>query len=180
MSTTPNRRLRWPLLISLGLNVALITVLLFLAADRFSPDHGRHGGRMGLPNPRLLMSALPEERRATLDALYNEHRQGVRAAMRERRQARRQVRELMLAEEFDPDRIALAFAELRDKDERAAQAVQAMLIELLSELTPEERMRIAELVPQRHRHRHRKGTEAPAEAQSAQQETAAESSGAAQ
>lgn len=169
MSTTPNRRLRWPLLISLGLNVALITVLLFAAADRYAPDHGRHGGRMGLPSPRLLLSALPEERRATLDELYSTHRQGVRAAMRERRQARREVRQLMLAEDFDPGRIELAFADLRAKDELAAQAVQSMLIELLSELTPEERMRIAELVPQRHRHRHRKAAEARAEAEPAEQ-----------
>ena len=110
---------------------------------------------MNLPSPRLLMAALSEDRQDLLQELYDEHRQGVRAAMRERRQARREVRKLMLASEFEPERIDQAFAVLRDSDEKAAAAVQSMLMELLSQLTPEERAKVAELVPQHRRHRHR-------------------------
>ena len=95
-----------------------------------------------------------------------------RSPGRERRQARREVRQLMLASEFDRERIDQAFAELRARDEKAAEAVQSMLIEVLSELTPEERVKVAELVPQR-RHRHQREREreperssAPAEAES--------------
>ena len=164
--STSGRPFRWLLLLSLALNVALVATLIIAAVERHRPDHGGHGGRFSLPSPRMLLSALPEDRRALINELYAEHRQHVRTAMRERRQARREVRQLMLASEFDRERIDQAFAELRARDEKAAEAVQSMLIEVLSELTPEERVKVAELVPQR-RHRHQREREREAERSSA-------------
>jgi len=177
VSTSPTtaRPFRWLLLGSMGLNVALIATMIMLLSGWHQPHHGGGRERADLPSPRLLLAALSEDRQSELKEVYGQHRKTVRAAMRERRRARRAVREQMLAAEFEPERIDQAFAELRLKDEQAAAAVQLALKEMLGQLTAAERAKVVELVPKhrrRHRdknHRHERpetAAEAPVEAES--------------
>ena len=146
--------LRWLLVASLALNVALLAGLGWAHLD--GDDH-RDGPRMHLargtmmPSPHLLRGVLSEERQAVVDAVLAEHRQAIRGNVREVFRARTAVHALMTAETIDRAALDRAFADLRARDAEAATAVQAMLTELMSELTPEERRALAEAVHRRHR-----------------------------
>src|SRR5690606_27736059 len=104
-----------------------------------------------MPNPRVLRQVLPEERRVVVDALLAEHREQIRGNVREVFQARNEVHELLTAETVDAEALDAAFANLRARDAEAATAVQAMLTELATELTPEERRALAESIHRRPR-----------------------------
>jgi len=146
--------LRVLLVVSLGLNVA---VLAGFGWRHFDHHDGRHGGPRGhsamrgtmMPSPRVLRQVLPEDRRAVVDTLLEKHRRRIRDAVREVFAARAKVHELMVADSIDRDALEAAFANLRARDAEAAVAVQAMLTELATELTPEERRALADAVGKR-------------------------------
>ena len=145
--------LRVLLVASLALNVAFAAGF---AWRHFDGHDGRSGGHRPhamrgtmMPSPRVLRQVLPEERRAVVDAVLEEHRQPIRANVREVYQARTAVHELMTAETIDRAALDQAFADLRARDTEAATAVQAMLTELATELTPAERRALAEAVHRR-------------------------------
>lgn len=137
------------LLASLALNIA---VLSGLAVHAF--DHGRHerrdapsamGGRGAMfPHPMLLRRALSDERRAVAEAVMQEHREDIRGSLRALADARADVHAAMAAEPFDRAALDRAFVALRERDAQAATEVQAMLAELMVELTPEERAAVVE------------------------------------
>jgi uncharacterized membrane protein len=146
--------LRVLLVVSLGLNVA---VLAGLGWRHFGHDgghrggHGPHAAMRGslMPNPRVLRQVLPEDRRAVVDGLIAKHRDEIRGTVREVFAARRKVHALMTADTVDRAALDRAFAELRARDADAATAVQAMLTELATDLTPAERRAMAEAVERR-------------------------------
>lgn len=145
--------LRVLLVVSLALNVAVLAGFAwhhFGGHDPRPTGHLRHvmRGTM-MPSPRVLRQVLPEERRVVVDALLEEHRQDIRGSVREVFAARQRVHELMTAETIDRPALEQAFADLRARDAEAATAVQAMLTELATELTPEERRAVAEAVHNR-------------------------------
>lgn len=138
--------LRWLLLGSLALNLAL-AVALGLALLRSPP-----GWEPGVPSPRALRQALPEASQPTLRAVLEEHRPALRDAMRARREARRTVRPLLAADEFQRDRAEAALAVLREREQAASVAAHGMLLDLLEQLSPAERRELAKALLQRHRH----------------------------
>lgn len=146
------RGLRWLLVASLALNVA---VLAGVAWHHFEGGHMRqrmrmhHMGGVPMPSPMALRRALPEDRRAVLDETLARHRPRIGESVRAVMQARRHAHELMTAEEIDPQALATAFADLRARDAEAAEAVQAMLADLLPRLTPEERRALGESMHRR-------------------------------
>ena len=156
------KAMRWVLLASLALNVALATALVlpWLVPERFGHG-GEHRHRPGhgpdhLPNPRHLREVLDEARRTEVEAILQRHRPRVRATFRPLRDARERAHAAMHAEPFDAAALERAFAELRARDAESAMAVQAMLAEVAAALTPEERARMAELMPERRGHRRRR------------------------
>jgi uncharacterized membrane protein len=145
--------LRWLLLGSLVLNLALGVVLgsmMLRATPAWEP---------GVPSPRALRQVMPEAAQPLLRSVLDEHRPALRGAMRERREARRSVRPLLAAEDFQRGRAEAALAELRQRDQAASAAAHAMLLDLLEQLSPAERRELAKALLQRHRHGHRSDDE---------------------
>jgi len=160
------RGLRWLLAASLALNVALLAGIAWEQFDRDGPrgggpGHHLRGGMM--PSPMRLRHSLPEERRAVVDAVLHEHHARIRESIRGVLDARASVHTLMAAETIDRAALDRAFADLRERDAEAARAVQAMLTELATELTPEERRDLAESMHRHPRWRDREPARAPDE-----------------
>ncbi|HET6602671.1 MAG TPA: periplasmic heavy metal sensor [Xanthomonadaceae bacterium] len=153
MNVTASPGVRWMLVGSLALNVALVAGMgwhYFELPKRHAKAMYMHGDRF-MPSPRLLRQGLPEERHGVVDAVLDRHRPTIRGAVREVFQARGDVHDAMEAEPFDAAALERAFAALRERDVAAASAVQAMLGDLMGQLTPEERSSVTELM---HRHHH--------------------------
>ena len=147
---------RWVLLLSLALNVALGAALLLplVAADHYRGQRSGHShGGDHMPSPRQLRRLLGEEREAVVDAVFEKHRPALRETFRPLHAARGAVHAAMHAEPFDRAALDAAFAELRERDAATAAAVQAMLAEVIAQLTPDERARIAASMEKRERER---------------------------
>ena len=158
--------LRWLLVASLALNAALLAGIAWEHFDRDGPRRGRfahHASGTMMPNPMMLRGALPEERRAVVDEVLERHRGRIRETVRDVFDARADAHALMIAETVDPQALDRAFANLRERDAEAAQAVQAMLADLVSRLTPEERRALGDAMHRSHRGgpRHRDAPPAP-------------------
>jgi uncharacterized membrane protein len=138
--------LRWLLLASLGLNLAL-GLALGLHLWRTPP-----GWEPGIPGPRALRQAVPEASQPLLRSVFDQHRPALRGAMRERRQARREVRQLLAADDFQRDSAESALAVLRERDQAASAAAHAVLLDLLVQMAPAERQQLVEGMLQRRRH----------------------------
>jgi uncharacterized membrane protein len=146
------------LVASLALNVALLAAFAWQQFGHDGPRRGPPGHHMRggvMPSPRVLRSALPAERQAVVDAILEEHRAKIRGSVRDVFEARREVHAQLSADTIDAEAIEAAFARLRERDAAAATAVQAMLTDLATELTPEERRAIADAM-----HRHPRGRRA--------------------
>lgn len=146
------RPLRYILLASLALNLALGVSLAWLA---FKPGHPPAEARAREPrpmfHPEALRRALPKERGELLDAVLASHRDAMHARIDRMAQAREGVREAMRAEPFERERLDAAFAQLRDTESRTAQEAHALLADLATQATPQERERLAGLLGGRHR-----------------------------
>jgi uncharacterized membrane protein len=152
MSPRFDAALRWLLVASLALNVGLLSGIAWKFLERDDPPQRKivrvtRGAMM--PSPHLLRRALPEERRAVVDAVLDEHHERIHASVGAVFEARARVHALLAAETLDRPALDRAFADLRARDAEAATAVQTMLTELVTELTPEERRALGEAV---HRH----------------------------
>lgn len=128
--------------------------------DRLGAEAGIEGfGRFGMPpdlDPRGLTRMLPdsarEEARVKLEARGPEIRDLFVSSM----EARGAALDAMRAEPFDPDALAAALAASRVADEAARTAVHELTVDIISDMTPEEREQIGtdlhERFPGRHEH----------------------------
>lgn len=146
------RSLRYILLASLALNLALGVSLAWLA---FKPGHPPAEARSREPrpmfHPEALRRALPAERRELIDGVLASHREAMHARIGRMAQAREGVREAMRADPFERERLDAAFAKLREDESRTAQEAHALLADLAAKATPEERERLSSLIAGRHR-----------------------------
>ena len=140
------RPLRYLLLASLALNLALGASLTWLA---FKPGHAPHQTHAREPrpmfHPEALRRALPAERRPMIDAVLASHRQAMHARIDRMRQAREAVREAIRAEPFERERLDAAFAQLRESETLTAEQAHRLLADLAAQATPQERERLARL-----------------------------------
>ncbi len=149
MTLTSSPPVRWTLLLSLALNVALIAVLGWQHAPwRERGGHGRHA-IPHLLDVRALRNALTPEREAILRPVLEAHRENIRGRLGDLFRARRALRETIAAEPFDAAALETAFAQLRAADAATAIEAHAMLVEVLAAATPEERKKMAELMAKR-------------------------------
>lgn len=146
---------RWVLLASLALNVALGAALAlpWLAPDHDRPRHARMHGRDHMPSPRHVRRVLGEERADVVEAVMKRHRPDIRATFPPLREARRAAHAAIAADPFDAAALERAFAELRARDADSKTAIQAMLVELMAQLTPAERAKVVDSMPKRERRR---------------------------
>lgn len=141
-----NSLVRTVLLVSLALNIALGASLAWMVLQP-QPTRGEMRAREGRPmfHPEQLRRALPAERSELIDSVLAAHRAGMRVRLTELAGAREAVREAVQHEPFDRNALDAAFADLRESERRTAQEAQALIGDLLQQLTPEERAQLSGL-----------------------------------
>ncbi|BBK38715.1 hypothetical protein STAQ_37930 [Allostella sp. ATCC 35155] len=130
------------LLVSLALNVFLVSALV----GRYARDHGPGpGAPIGF---RGLTDGLPQEARETVRDSFRARRTEIRQERQELRAARRAVQEALAADPYDPDAARRAFGALREASGELARLAQDSLVEAAGRLPASQRR---ELLDQRER-----------------------------
>jgi uncharacterized membrane protein len=130
---------RWTMVLliaSLALNFAIIGVV---AGSIWRVRAHQPPVRGVTPNLLGYAASLPQARRDLIWNATAEQRQYIRPFRREIRAAREQVMHAIAAEPFDGEKFATAQARLADAYSRARGSVQALDLEIVRQLTPEER-----------------------------------------
>lgn len=141
------RSIRIILLTSLALNLALGVGLAWRVLHPGQPPAASHQ-REPRPmfHPEALRRALPKERSELLDSVLAQHREAMHARIQHMHQAREDVREAMQAVPFERERLDAAFAQLRVTESQTAEEAHALLADLASRATPEERERLTRML----------------------------------
>lgn len=150
------RRWLWPLLIiSLGLNLLFVG----LVAGRIW-SHG-YGGHAAAPNRiftgaiEQFMKQLPAAKRRRATEFLERHRASVRPLRKQIREARRAAEAAVLADEYNEEKVAQAFGQLRTIEIGRHQSMHTMMMDLLKDLTLNERQKLVKLIHAGFRHRRR-------------------------
>jgi len=136
--TKTEKRLTIGLVISLGLNLLIIG---FIAA-RATDHHWRPGPDFSVGT---IAEQLSPESRDALRESMRAHRDDIRAGFRGMRDARRQVRDLLTAEDFNRDAVDQAFADVRAQHDRIQIAMQQAFIDAASQMPREDREHLARM-----------------------------------
>lgn len=128
---------RWALVASIALNLLLFGVL----GSWWWRNHEWRSGRTALAE---MVETLPEPDRTTLGRLIDARQTEGKARWNELRQLRDAAKDALAAEPYDPDRAAAAFAALSDKSNELRAASQAMLLEVMPNLSAEQRRQLIE------------------------------------
>ena len=146
-TTRPSRWLMVVFFVSLAVNLFFAGLLIGGPAFKDGGrDVGHRGGPMPglLPNPRVFVEALgPMEGRR----FQRELRQQVpdlRSKFLAMRAKHRNVVAAMRADPFDPEALTAALAEIRDQQRDLASSLQDPIADLLADLTPEQRQKLAD------------------------------------
>jgi uncharacterized membrane protein len=129
------------LVLSLVANLVLAGFLLGRTTTYAAP------ARMG-PDPAAMyfraLGFLPEERREQLMPIVRKHMVEIRPEIRETRRHIRGMFEVLVAEPFDAEAMRAQLAELRRLHAITQTESHASFVELLSEMSPEERLAMAD------------------------------------
>lgn len=152
---------RFILIVSLSLNLALAVAVGWLAwqSNRAMPEVQTRQPR-AMFHSDALRRALPPERGVFVDRILAQHRESMRAHIEQLNHARAQVRQAIRAEPFTRHALDDAFAQLREAEGGAAQEAHTLLSELVEQAEPQERARLARLVPERRGRRARRADHA--------------------
>ena len=157
----PGKPRRWPLYVSLFLNVVLVTVLAFGAwrIHQFRETFGAEA--LGPWMPRQVERVLPPQARDKVVAIRKAHADAFRPLFEKARAARREVRQALEAEPFVPGRLGDALRTMREADSAVAEATAGMIVEIATVLTPEERAMVRKAMRDRHGARGDRGPGGP-------------------
>ncbi len=136
----PRPARRWPLYLSLFLNVVLLTALAFFVARVMEWRDGPMG--MGPWMPGQVENALPEDARAKVREIRKAHADELKPLFDGVRVAREGIRKAMDAEPFSAEGLSGALAEMRRADQAVAEVTAKVIVEMASALTPEERRQV--------------------------------------
>lgn len=145
----PGKPRRWPLYVSLFLNVVLVTVLAFGAwrIHQFRETFGAEA--LGPWMPRQVERVLPPQARDKVVAIRKAHADAFRPLFEKARAARREVRQALEAEPFVPGRLGDALRTMREADSAVAEATAGIIVEIATVLTPEERAMVRKAMRER-------------------------------
>ena len=133
----------WILLASLSVNLFLVG--LIVAAVTTGP-HGA-GWNKGRPPPpaRYMIRALGEEARPAIEKVMSAQKGAFRSAGKAHRAANKVYRAALTAEPFDSQWLSDALAARRQTKAQMRQLMDNALVEIVSELGPDARKKLAEL-----------------------------------
>ncbi len=150
--TAPVRR-PYGLWLSVLLNVVLLSALGTILFRSLPPPPPGHDSSLRLPDPHRMEALLPPERRELVRNTFMRHRESIHPHVHELRRARRAVGRAMRAEPLEVDALGKAFERQRDAEAATAREIHAMLIDLVQQLTPEERRALNRLMREGRRDR---------------------------
>ena len=140
MTTAPSRLIfSVVLIVSLALNLFLGG--RFLAHRIMGPPHGPEAMLSHLIAD--IGSGLAQPDRDALQKVFQAHEADIKARADDLREARDHIREAMLSDPFDGDALNAAMTHARDKDMALHKALEDMLFEAASGVSPEARHKIA-------------------------------------
>lgn len=147
-------KLKLALMVSLAVNLFAVGVL---AAGIWHRGGIGPGGRLhadgprGFEGPGLWRRALEGADEEAAEAVAARHRDGLRAIRREMAAAREATGMAMRADPFDRAALDEALARLRETDAARAQAVHAMMAEMLGAISAQGRAAVADRMQHRRR-----------------------------
>lgn len=150
--TAPVRR-PYGLWLSVLLNVVLLSALGTILFRSLPPPPPGHDSSLRLPDPHRMEALLPPERRGLVRDTFLRHRESIHPQVHELRRARRAVGRAMRAEPLVVDALGKAFERQRDAEAATAREIHAMLIDLVQQLTPDERRALNRLMREGRRDR---------------------------
>ena len=142
---TPKRR-RWVLpvlVVSLALNL-LFVGLIAGSWWRHGPSASRD--RIITGAVERLMQDLPEDKRSHAAQLLKQHRESVRPVREQLRDARAAAKEAVHADPYTEVKIQAALARFRDIRTSQHESMHAMVMDLMKQLTLEERKELLNLI----------------------------------
>lgn len=158
------------LVISLAVNMFFLGLIMGgrLSSDRWADRLGERAGWLGEGphrggpdlDPRSLTRMLPESAQGEAQALFEANRVELRTLFGESLAARAAAYDAMRADSFEREALEEALAASIAADAAARSAVHDLTVELIADLTPEERARIGEDIEERFprmHDRHRRG-----------------------
>lgn len=133
----------WFLLTSLSINLFLVGLIV---AAVVSGPHGP-GWHKGRPPPpaRHMIRALGEEVRPAIEKVMSAQEGAFRAAGEAHRAANAAYRAALTAEPFDSQRLSDALAARRQTKQQMRQVMDAALVEIVADVGPDARKKLAEL-----------------------------------
>jgi Spy/CpxP family protein refolding chaperone len=161
MSGKLGNPLRILLIVSLAINLFVggaVAAAAIVGSGWFGQvfGFGHHPVRItGMPSPRQLRAMLDESDQAILEEMLETRRAAFRENLEAMFAAREAAAQAVAAEPFDRDRVEAAFADLRAREAAVALAAQGAVLDLVAQLGPEGRAKVAELMKRRHRSRDR-------------------------
>lgn len=155
------KRYRWLLLLSLALNIGVVTALL---AHHWH-GHERQGSAerrwSRIPDSRQMARALEAADHRILREVLEGHREQIGRQYRPLGHARRDVAQALRAEPFDPEALNQAFARMRNSEGAMADATHAFMLDLATRISADGRQRIAERMQRGRRGRATERDKAP-------------------
>ena len=147
VTTVPTQKpRRWPLYVSLFLNVVLITVLALGAWKVNQVRRAFEDGPMGAWLPRQIERVLPSETAAKVRKIREAHADKVKELWKAAREARTEMRTALDADPLDSAKLRAAVTAMRDADAALATETGAIIVEMAENLTAAERMLVREKV----------------------------------
>jgi uncharacterized membrane protein len=141
----------WILAASVGVNLVLISFLAGVGAHQLAtpgPTPPR-AAVVGPFQPRMLIEGLPADEQERARVVFR--REGARSLplLRAIETARADLEAAMLAEDYDPEAVAAALDEVTAAETRLSQRSNAVVVQILGELSPEQRARLVERLSER-------------------------------
>ncbi len=134
---------RWPkilLVVSLSLNLLFIGAIVGAGWMRHKYGGG-HGGFSRYAIKHVLKN-LPENKRRAILLQIKRNNQQLRPRYEAMRKQALELKEVMKSEPFDPERVRLMANRLREIRRPIADAKMQLLVEVLGQLTPQERREV--------------------------------------
>lgn len=141
----PIKTLAVALALSLGLNLFLLG---FWAARAWHKSHGPKRGDLtagGLPHLFYAAKAFNDPQHPKLQRVIQSHKSKLLPRRQAVRKARREVDEALQADPFDKARLEAALANLRKETQTTQSELHSALLDLASEMTPEQRQELDQL-----------------------------------
>ncbi len=146
MSARTTRRLAIALAVSVGLNLFIggMVTSAWLTKKKFDQRRPEFGATMRPLDLRRGVAALGDADRPEIARIRERFGPALRQQGREMREAQRDVGRLLKEEALDPAELAAALERLRRGSDAAQETMHGLMVDIVKELTPEQRRRFFE------------------------------------